>query len=211
MQTLLTGFGPFGRVVSNPTQRIVEHLRGESFEGQEVSSYVFPVSYGRVPERLRAMLEIGGSDGRPFNNILLLGVAVGSRFWRVERFGRNAIGPQRDADNVTPKQSTIFEGEAERFPATLSTERLQTAISDVGLPVQASESAGEFLCNFAFYTTLRLFAEREQAPQVGFLHVPADEFTFRNDTTSAPKFSFELHLEAVRAALNALTLPNNEV
>jgi pyroglutamyl-peptidase len=201
---LLTGFGPFGNVVSNPTERLIQHFMTEQVPGHDLVCWSFPVSFQRAPEMMQALLEIGGRNGKPFDVLLMLGVAPGSKTWRVEKRGLNYNAEKIDRDGYTPDAGVILQDAPEILPATLPVEPLVTALERIGLPVIASESAGDYLCNYLFYTTLYALMERNASLPVGFLHVPADEVTFTPGVATAPRFTFEQHIAAVRAVLKAI-------
>jgi pyroglutamyl-peptidase len=217
MQTLLTGFGPFGNVVSNPTERLVRHFATEAMAEHELTVCHLPTSFARAPALMQCALEQGGRDGRPFDNVLMLGVATGSARWRVERFGRNHDDALTDVDDFTPPARTIIEGAPDLLPVTFPVETMVTALEQAGLPSVASESAGAYLCNHVLFTTLHYLQSAQPSVRAGFLHVPADPQTFRPDLTSAPCFPFAQHIEAVWVVLSALvdaftpnTLPTQE-
>jgi pyroglutamyl-peptidase len=207
LQTLLTGFGPFGSAVSNPTERLVTHLAGDGVPGHDLTTRVLPVSFARVPELLRAEIEIGGRDGRPFDVILMLGLATGSKCWRVEQFGRNGNKAIEDIDGFMPPAGPIALDAPETFSSTLPTEAILTALEQSGLPAVASENAGGYLCNHALFTVLRYLQQQNHSARAGFLHVPADEQTFKPGVTTAPMFPFDQHIAVVRAVLGVLTNP----
>lgn len=203
-QTLLTGFGPFGSVQSNPTERLLTHFSNEEVPGHELTRLLLPVSYRRAPEMMREALQKGGRDGRPFDYILMLGVAGGSPHWRVERFGRNYRESVADMDGFAPPSPVIDLYAPEAIPSTLPVPSLVLALEQIGLPVIASETAGGYLCNHLLFTTLRHLPQSGSRAQAGFLHVPADEQTFAPEQAGQPQFPFEQHIHAVRAVLNAL-------
>ena len=203
-QTLLTGFGAFGAVTHNPTLRLAEHFANREVAGQALTCAVLPVSFQTAAARMRALLEVGGDGGRPFDKVLMLGVASGSPYWRVERFGRNWDDALQDAEGFTPIAGEILPNAPPLLPATLPIEPQIAAIEALGLPVRASDSAGAYLCNHVFYTTLRHLQNSDPPIRAGFLHVPADEETFDYGVTSAPMFPFARHVAAVEAVLAAL-------
>ena len=205
MQTLLTGFGAFGAVAHNPTLRLAEHFANRDAAGHALTCAVLPVSFRTAAERMRALIEIGGAGGRPFEMILMLGVASGSPYWRVERFGRNWDDALTDAEGFTPIAGKILPEGPSSLPVTLPIEPQIAAIEALGLPVRASDSAGAYLCNHVLYTTLHHLQNCVPPIRAGFLHVPADEETFDYGITSAPMFPFAQHIAAVEAVLAALS------
>ncbi len=204
IQTLITGFEAFGRVKSNPADRIVRALSYDCVAGQEITGYVLPVSYTYVFDWLRAILEVGGRDGQPFDNILHLGVAVGSAYWRVERFARNQRGKTPDTQGVTSLEPWIIEEGDSLLVGNLPVEAITSDLQAIGIPAQSSNSAGDYLCNYLYYRSLAHLETLHNPPRAGFLHIPADPDTFDSKVMSAPVFSFEQHLEAVRSALTTL-------
>ena len=133
MQTLLTSFGPFGTVVSNPTERLVAYFATREVPDHHLTTCVLPVSFARAPERLRAALEQGGAEGHPFDNVLMLGVATGSKVWRVERFGRNRDNARLpDSDGFLPPERSIVPDAPEVLPVSFPVETLVTALERAG-------------------------------------------------------------------------------
>lgn len=204
MQTLLTGFGAFGRVISNPTERIVQALAFDCFAGQDITGYVLPVSYAQTTEILPALLEIGGRNGKPFDHIVMLGVAMGNSHWRVEEFGRKACGASKDIEGATSPRALLPDA-PELLQSTLLNDQIAETLRAHAIPARLSVSAGGYLCNFALYHMLSIIQPMENPPIVGFLHVPADPQTFAPQLTSAPTFPLEMHMEAVQTLLETLT------
>jgi pyroglutamyl-peptidase len=88
--------------------------------------------------------------------------------------------------------------------ASLPNEAILTALLARGVPAKLSTSAGDYLCNYLMYRVLNALRDCASAPRAGFLHIPADEQTFDSNLVSAPVFPGEMHIEAVRAALETL-------
>ncbi len=204
-QTLLTGFGPFGTVACNPTERLVRYFAETEVAGHDLTTCVLPTSFTRAPEMFRAALADGGRDGRPFDYVLMLGVASGSKHWRVERMGRNRDeAPLPDIDDFTPPTRRIDPDAPEVLPVHFPVETLVTALEGTGLPVVASDSAGAYLCNHLLFAALNHLQNRNHPARAGFLHVPADEQTFASNRTTAPQFPFAQHIQAVQVVLSIL-------
>lgn len=191
-------------MVSNPAERLAGRFTGEPISGCRIATHAFPVSYREAPARMRALLEAGGEDGRPFDVVLMLGVAAGFAKWRVERMGKNACHAAPDADGCQPPGLVLVEDGPEQLAATLPVDRIAQALKEAGLPVVLSDDAGGYLCNALLYTTLHAARSLDLPAQIGFLHVPADEMTFAPGST-ATLFPFSEHVRAVEAVLKALT------
>ena len=144
-RTLLTGFGPFGRVVSNPTARVAERL------SSEVATLVLPTSFARACRLLLAAL----ASSR-FDRVVMLGVAANSERFRVERFATNwDDGANADVEGFTPPPRRIAAGAPARLPVSTSVDAWLAALGSAGVPAVVSESAGAFLCNHALFEALR--------------------------------------------------------
>lgn len=204
VQTLITGFGPFGAVLDNPSQRLVDHFAVHPVPGHELTTQVLPVSFRRAPQEMIEALEHGDANGRPFDLVLMLGVAANAPTWRVERYGRNRDASIRDVDGYLPAAASIVAEAPMLLPVTVPGEAVTTAIQRVGLPVIASEDAGGYLCNHILFRTLHFLAMTGSRTRALFLHVPSDETT---GGAGAVCFPFAQQVIAVEAVLQALLAP----
>lgn len=155
LQILLSGFGPFGNVVNNPTERLLAHFADHAPAHYKVTICPLRTSFTQAPATLQAMLDKGAADGRPFDVVLMLGVAAGSRHWRVETQGLNWDDPRiPDVDGQKQDAREICPGSPARLPVTLPPDPIERAIEAVGAPVVLSLSAGSYLCNHLLYRVL---------------------------------------------------------
>jgi pyroglutamyl-peptidase len=56
--------------------------------------------------------------------------------------------------------------------AHVPAEAMAEAIRSEGLPVEISEDAGDYLCNYVFYRLLTELAATPSGPSAAFLHIP---------------------------------------
>ena len=201
MNTLLTGFGPFLEVVSNPTERLVRHFDGRSVSGHNLTGLVLPVSYLRASRMLIEALEHGDELGRPFDLVWMLGVATSASAWRVERFGRNRNDAVADADGNLPSEVIAQHG-PEVLESTIPVASVVLALESGNLPAVPSDSAGGYLCNHEYYTALLHIQQSGSGARAGFLHVPEDNLTRERSEVSV--FTFDQHIEAIRVSLAVL-------
>ena len=210
LQTLMTGFGPFGSVADNPTERLLHHFAAQNVDGHDLTVCALPTSFARAPKMFQAVFEAGGRDGQPFDLILMLGVAARGETWRVETQGLNQDAPAiADADGDLVPEREIVPGGAAHLPVTLPPQVMLLAVESSGLPVRLSDSAGQYLCNHLLYTALALAHRGGVVSRIGFLHVPPDERTFGANSASVTGgtiFPFVQHIEAVNAILEACAL-----
>lgn len=203
VRTLLTGFGPFGGVTSNPTQRLVELFGQTGAEGHLLTCCVLPVSYERAPAAMTEALSAGASDGAPFDLIWMLGVAARETRWRVEKFGRNRNGRKADADGaclprvIEPDAPSLLE-------STVPVLRVRQALTAAGIPARVSLSAGSYLCNYILFRALRDVSKAGLSARSGFLHVPPDSETASPESAAGPVFPFDLHVRALTTTLAEL-------
>ncbi|MCB9739463.1 MAG: hypothetical protein H6747_09365 [Deltaproteobacteria bacterium] len=160
MRVLLTGFGPFPGVEQNPTAAVVHALAAEPAPpGLQWAAEVLPVSWQHGEDALREAL----SSHRPAI-ALHLGVATAADRLRVERCAVAAAPPRPDALGTLPERPP---------PAArvgFDTEAVAAALCDDGLPAEASEDAGAYLCNAVLGWSL--VRSVEFGHRAAFLHVP---------------------------------------
>jgi pyroglutamyl-peptidase len=202
-QTLITGFGPFEAVASNPTERLAQWFAVNGSPGHAIVAAVLPVSYHDAALHMRALICAGGAGGRPFDRILMLGVAPGAGAWRVERFGRNLRDARPDASGVAYESGPIVPGGPKLLPVSVDPRRLRDRLAAAGITASVSSSAGGYLCNFILYTTLLALRESGSGTRACFLHVPADERTFE---PAAEQICVRPFADSVRAVQIALAM-----
>ncbi|MHC4223375.1 MAG: pyroglutamyl-peptidase I [Planctomycetota bacterium] len=157
---LVTGFEPFGGLSRNPSGEAALAVRADDVEGAVLS-----VDYGKVGPELGRLLE------RPWDAVLLLGVAVRSPVLSLERVAINLRNERRpDNTGETPEGSALVADGPTAYFSTLPIERLHDELSAAGLPVEISLSAGDYLCNASFY--LARHALEPRGTPCGFVHVP---------------------------------------
>lgn len=203
-RTLLTGFGAFGDIANNPSQRLVEHFANSGAPGHVLTTHVFPVSFTRVEQQLTSLL--GESGSVPFDIVLMIGVNAGERDWRIERLGANVNEPGSvDMDNDTAPSGPIIPEMPHELECTFPVEQLVEALHEAAIPAVVSRSAGGYLCNHLLF---RALARLQQSPEVigGFVHIPADQHTFAqaSDAKPAEYPSFATHVLAIETILHEL-------
>lgn len=163
MLILVTGFEPFGGDSSNASAEAVLGLAQLPCPpAVELVTAILPVSFEGGPAALRGL----AAEHRP--DVI---VAVG------EAGGRASVTPElwavneqvaRIADNDGRRPSGPIDAGPERLGTRLDVPALVAAIEAVGVPAEASEDAGAFVCNAVFRAALTAF----DGP-AGFVHVPA--------------------------------------
>lgn len=202
--TLLAGFGPFGAVVSNPAERVTRHFMDAPPAGFELTCLVLPVTYSTAFSEVEQSLREEEARGRPIELLLLLGAAVGSDHWRVERSARNRVSARPDAAGELPAATEIEPGGPARLETTADVEALAGALRSAGLHARVSDDAGAYLCNFAYYRALHGARASRRSPTCLFLHLPADTETLASGQSAPARFTFDQQVTAVTTVLRAL-------
>ena len=200
-RVLVTGFEPFRKEDSNPTERLARSFEGRSIGESMVAGRVLPVSYRRVGTSLRLILE----KEKP-EVVVATGLWGGRTDVTVERIAVNVMDARvPDNDGFSPRDSPVVKGGPAAYFSTFPYTRIVADMRRDGVPVTLSYSAGTFICNALLYHLLH-YAHRHGIPKLGgFLHVPnlptdvvSKEGAFG---MSKPSMSFTLMEKAVEVAV----------
>lgn len=162
---LITGFGPFPGMATNPSgvlaRRTGALARLRRAPGGAPRVIVLPTTYGALDTVLAPALA-----ARP-RAVLMIGVAGRARRVRVEsRAVNRASRLMPDAGGLTSRRLTLDgSGPAGRRSRPLALQA-EVLLRRAGIPVRASQDAGRYLCNAAYYRALAA-----DCP-VLFLHIP---------------------------------------
>ncbi|MDQ3704474.1 MAG: pyroglutamyl-peptidase I [Chloroflexota bacterium] len=164
---LLTGFEPFGAWEVNPSWEVARRLDDESIGGLRVVGRRLPVSWEGTWQALKDYIEEVNPDA-----ILMLGLANKRAYISVESRGLNKCSQTADNEGKQAPGALIHEQGDEAIASTLPVEAIAKSIEALGLPVQVSDDAGGYLCNFAIYKSLAWAREARPDLPIGFIHVP---------------------------------------
>ena len=191
-RVLLTGFQPFHRASSNPSEAIVNEIVSRKIP--EVFGEVLPVVFGESAKKLLTRIE----EVKP-DVVIALGQAEGRNQITPERIAIN-LDDARIADNAgnTPSDTPVIANGANAFFSTLPVKEIVSSIQSAGIPSTVSLSAGTFVCNHIFYHLQNYTASKKI--KSGFIHVPlmdsqAPEFP------GLPTMPLEKMVEAILIAI----------
>lgn len=165
---LLSGFGPFPGVPSNPTERLVRRFAAEGAVARaRLATRALPTAFGGAAEALAGAISAERPDA-----VVMLGVA-GAGPLRLERQALNGSRPGRpDAFGRSQGPGPIEAAAPAAYASSLPLGALHRALAAAGLPVGWSDDAGGYVCNDLFFRT-RHSLEREGASlPCGFVHLP---------------------------------------
>jgi pyrrolidone-carboxylate peptidase len=151
---LVTGFGPFERFDSNPS----EHLA----KGSGLDHAVLEVSYEAVDRYLESL------NPTKFESLVMMGLHGTATQMQLEMLAHNWIGSAKDVLGEAPTGS-IQDGPPIRAGTLWRNLSLNSMLKSE--PVCLSYHPGSYLCNYIYYRALSLFPEK----RVGFLHVPSEK------------------------------------
>jgi pyroglutamyl-peptidase len=164
MRILVTGFNPFGKHRKNPTQRLAREADGTSVPGAVLAGRVLPTEFRRCDRTIeKALREI-----RP-DAILMFGLAPNRKKIALECVALN-VDHSESPDNAgrRPWRRAIDPRGPALLEATLPIDPLHRALRRAKIPASVSYHAGTYVCNHAYYRTLR----GAGLARVVFVHVP---------------------------------------
>lgn len=164
---LVTGFGPFGGLSSNPALEAVR-LLPERIGGADVRTCAVPVEYGRAVDAVWAHVEAERPDA-----VVLVGQARGRTAVTVERVAINVddCAAPDNAGVVRCDEPIRADGPAAYF-STLPVRAMVEGMRAAGVPAQVSDTAGTYVCNHLMYGVLDRCARQGSPMRAGFVHVP---------------------------------------
>ncbi|MBX3575624.1 MAG: hypothetical protein KF723_00335 [Rhizobiaceae bacterium] len=169
-RVLVTGFGAFPGAPVNPTEGLIAALDADAARFADIcrlETRVFDVDYRGLPGRLDEI----GAAGCP-DIAIHFGLAASAHGFRLERTARNEIRPDSvDIHGFRPDGETICD-HAESISTSLPIAPIADALGAADLPVEVSDDAGGYLCNFLFYHARAGLCDLYRPPMAGFVHVP---------------------------------------
>lgn len=147
VRTLVTGFGPFGAIVENPSS----HLARQS----QRSFRILEVAYAAVDQFVQEL------SPDSFDVLVMIGVARPASRMRLETTARNQVGFDADVRGIVIGPGPIDPA----GPATITIA--STIISPQNDHWEPSDNAGEYLCNYVFYRAIKKISDK----RICFVHV----------------------------------------
>ncbi len=165
MTLLVTGFGPFPGVATNPSGLAVERLARDGLDG--ITTQVLPTEFHACFQTLAA-----AARDHDVSGILMLGVAQEAPALRLERFALNWIeGGRPDAAGVALDEPVVREAPL-AYASTLPLEEIAGTLRDARVPFELSAHAGTYVCNCLFFRCLHEQARASAPVPAGFVHIP---------------------------------------
>lgn len=197
MNIILTGFEPFNRSATNPSAEVVKNFPVESFSEHNLVREILPVDSVKAIEWLKNAIQEYHPD-----IVLLLGEATNRPVVSIEKVAINWMD-FRIADNSGKQvldQAVIEEGPAAFF-STLPVNLIYSQLKAAQIPAEISLSAGAYLCNQVFYSSLYVSSLMDNHCLCGFIHLPSLPEQVIEKKQIAPSMSLDTSLKAITIAL----------
>jgi len=208
MKILITGFGPFGDHLLNPSQKLVHEIHPSTDEKLILDRLILPVDHVSAPQLLLQHLHHFQPDG-----VISFGLAAGRAKISLERLAVN-LKDFRHADNQGVKISneSVTENGPAAYFSTLPLLCIFDTLKQSNIPVELSLSAGAFLCNQIFYTLMHEIAMHQLPIRAGFIHLPALPEEAAVSEKPIPSMSIEQLIKAGEIIIRVLkrTLESNQ-
>jgi len=197
MRILITGFEAFNGSRINPSAKIVEQFHEEQFLNHIIHKVILPVDNNTAGQVVTKKMEelkpeivllLGEASLRPV--ISLEKVAINWMDYRIADNSGNQIADQK-----------IDEKAPDAYFSSLPIHKIYHQILESKIPVEISLSAGAFLCNQVFFTSLHYLKKKNSSTICGFIHVPPLPEQVVEKNITSPSMSLELSLEAIVIAL----------
>src|SRR5699024_3087502 len=120
---LLTGYEPFLKFKTNPTQSAVESLEGKVIGDYKIIGKVYPVVF----KEINALIEQDIEEIEP-DALVSLGLASGISSIHLERIAINTIDGREDNTGFKPNGEKIHENGADGIFSTLPLKQLESAL-----------------------------------------------------------------------------------
>lgn len=197
MNIILTGFEPFNGSTKNPSSEVVKNFPIDLFSDHNLVREILPVDSVKAVDWIRGNIQRNRPD-----IIILLGEASLRPVISIEKIAINWMD-FRIADNSGNQildRSVLDNGPAAFF-STLPVSLIHNQLKNAGIPAEISLSAGAYLCNQVFYSSLYFSSFEDHKCLCGFIHLPPlPEQVVENDRIS-PSMSLETSLNAIILAL----------
>jgi len=161
---LVTGFGPFPGMPRNPSgeiaRRVADSPRWRRL-GIDARAIVLTTSYAALEVELAPLLQ-----AQDFDALLMIGVSRRAKRVHIERRAANRASVLfADAGGDRPLRLTLAPGPGHRR-SRVQADAVSVMLRRRALPCAASQSAGRYLCNAAYFSALAV------GRPVLFLHIP---------------------------------------
>lgn len=204
-KVLITGFEAFAGDAINPSQVVIEHLTNDSVD---LKTLLLPVEFDTCLSLIETEIESFSPDV-----VLALGLAGGRSKLSLERIAIN-VNDARISDNAgaKPVDTCVCEGAPDAYFSSLPIKRMYQRLTNEGIPVQVSNSAGTFVCNHLMFGLLHLTNTKYPNTRAGFIHLPyLPEQVPAERTKNIPSMTLETMLKGLELCIEIAVSAEEDV
>lgn len=165
---LITGFSAFPGAPENPTQVLVSLFDQRSAELEacaDIAAVTLPTEYACVDAEFSTLMDKINPD-----IALHFGLNQQATGFTLEQTAHNFCNIERlDNAGAVPEFPEIDPIGPATLSSSLPLADMRRALADASLPVEMSEDAGGYVCNYLFYRSRQLARQNTMS---GFIHVP---------------------------------------
>lgn len=192
-EVLVYGFEPFDILKENPSQIIAEELG----KRENIETLIFPSKFSEV-EKIEGKIR----ETRP-SKIIGIGTDPDNPRIQIKKVALNIIdSSSEDEDGINPSDETISSKGRTAYRSSLDTERLKEVFKNNNVPVKDSYHADTYVCNAAYYHSLRYIDKKNLEISAGFIHVPLHPKEVNRLETDSPSFPADDITKALNIYLN---------
>lgn len=192
MSILLTGYRSPGDAEAECSGRAAQKLNGASVNGFKVETKLLPLSYDAVDQFIDSIPE-----NHDYEFFLHVGVHMKIENVRLEQIACCGGYKRPDMHNKLPRDSA-FHIEPPVCAENLSMctgfdmDLCKTQLNAIGVPVDTSNEAGRYLCEYMYYRSLC-----KNGGKVLFVHVPPEDVVPMEETCRILKEIIKICLQQI--------------
>lgn len=188
---LVTGFGPFDGLPTNPSQQLCLTLE-ESIHNCSVDKLILPVSFKSAGKNLIERLK-----SQDYRAVFLLGLAYPRSEVTLEKLAINWMDSEiGDNDGFLPEAKKIDANAPDAYFSSMDLRPLVEQPFPDTPPPKISYTAGTYVCNALYFNALHWIKKSGAPTQCLFIHVPP--------TPEIKGAAGSMELGSIRAQLEAI-------
>jgi len=197
MKILLTGFEPFDGSNINPSAEVVQNFSDNFLPDHQLIKKILPV------DNLKAVVWIDKNIPEIQPDIILhLGEASSRSVITIEKVAINWMDFRiPDNSGIQIKDQPVIEGAPTAYFSTLPISQIIELAKESGIPIDISLTAGAYLCNQVFYTSMHLSKIFNKRCLCGFIHLPPLPIQVVNKNQNSPSMDLETSIKAIELAI----------
>ncbi|MGC9384278.1 MAG: pyroglutamyl-peptidase I [Kosmotogaceae bacterium] len=190
---LISYFEPFGEEKENSSELTVNAYFKQCPEVKKWAVAVkLPTTFKDSANKLIETISSENPD-----IVLMFGQAAGRKTISIERVAINIIDARiPDNKGEQPIDKPIIPGGKNAYFSTLPTREIKKALDVKDIPSAISYSAGTYVCNYLFYSTMHFIEYNELETRAGFVHLPLSSLQ-SEENSDKPSLSQQMLIDGL--------------